>query len=156
MRPFQNELAKGEDGAVLFLLGHTGSDIHAHLRRNAFLVDKKSKKSIDLYERVGNGGGENLKSSFKNVPATSVDYSPVEKTVFHWPEEDTGPTREEQLNQIKGEIGNKLADNRIVKTVDLPEYENSMVADALRDVAQQHDYLKFVESKSPYRVKKKR
>ncbi|MFB6199584.1 MAG: hypothetical protein ABEJ83_01790 [Candidatus Nanohaloarchaea archaeon] len=154
MRPYQNELAK--DNAVLFLLGHTGSDIHAHLRRNAFLVDKKSKKSVDIYERVGNGGGEALKSSFNDVPATSVDYNSEEKTVFHWPDMDDGHTREEKINRIKGEIGNKLAENRVVKTVDLSEYKNSLVADALRKVAEQHDYLKFVENKSPYRVKKKR
>ncbi|MFB6199581.1 MAG: hypothetical protein ABEJ83_01775 [Candidatus Nanohaloarchaea archaeon] len=154
MRPYQNELAK--DNAVLFLLGHTGSDIHAHLRRNAFLVDKTGKKSVDIYERVGNGGGDALKSSFKDVPATSVDYNSEEKTVFEWPDENEGPSREEKLDKIKGEIGNKLTENRVVKTVDLPDYEDSLVADALREVAETHDYLKFMEKKSPYRVKKKR
>jgi len=153
MRPFQNELAK--DNAVLFLLGHTGSDIHAHLRRNAFLVDKKSKKSIDLYERVGNGSGEALKSSFKNVPATSVDYNPEEKTLFQWPDEDSGPTREEKIQVIKHDLAKKLADNQTVKTVDFQEHDNSLVADAMREMAEQEDWLRFEET-SPYRVKKKR
>lgn len=154
MRPYQNELAK--DNAVLLLLGHTGSDIHAHLRRNAFLVHKKSKKSVDLYERVGNGSGEALKSSFQNVPATSVNYNSEEKTLIRWPDEEQGDSREEKLNEIKEKIGEELGNNRVVKTVDIPEHDNSLVAEALRELAKSHTYLKFIEEKSPYRVKKKR
>lgn len=152
MRPFQNELAKND--AVMCLLGHTGMDVHAHLRRNAFLVDKTGKKSATVYENVNGGSGGSKIASFNNISKTEITYDPKEKTAFKFPSDSSDDGEKERETIIK-KVTERLKNNRTVKTVDLPEHNNEDVATVLRDLADRNDGIKFSDS-SPKSIKRRR
>lgn len=151
-RPFSNELAK--NNGVMFLLGHTGMDIHADARRKSLLVDKPSVKKTEIYRRIKDGKGKDKLLTLTEIPKTSVKYDSTEKTRWVWSDTEDN-TEAEQEAEMRREIIKQLKTNTVVKTVDIP-YNNSKVADIMRKLAvNAGSDLIFDESASPKRLKKK-
>lgn len=150
-RPFSNELAKND--GVIFLLGHTGMDIHADARRKSLLVDKPSLKKTTIYRRIKNGSGADELLNLNLIPKSSVNYDSTEKTAWKWRRGDKMDEKEELEANVRSEIGRLLSQNQEVRTVDL-EANNDLVADILRDIAKHNEQLKIDET-SPISIKKK-
>lgn len=150
-RPFSNELAK--NNGVMFLLGHTGMDIHADARRKSLLIDKPSLKKTVIHRRIKNGSGANKLLTLNQVPKTALNYDSTEKTEWNWKEKDKMTDKEQKKADIRSEIGRLLSQNQEVRTVDV-DAKNDLVAEILRDVAKHNKQLKLNES-SPISIKKK-
>ena len=149
-RPFSNELAK--NNGVIFLLGHTGMDIHADARRKSLLVDKPSLKKTDIYRRIKNGQGADKLLTLNQLPKTSINYDSTEKTVWKWKRDDKMTDKEQERAEIRAEIGRLLSQSNEVRTVDI-NANNDIVADILRDIAKHNETLKLDET-SPISIKK--
>jgi len=150
-RPFSNELAK--NNGVMFLLGHTGMDIHADARRKSLLVDKPSLKKTIIYRRIKNGSGADKLLTLNQIPKSSVNYDSTEKTAWNWKQKDNMTEKEQKKAEVRSEIGRILGRNKEVRTVDV-DANNDLVADILRDIARNNEQLKLDES-SPISLKKK-
>jgi len=152
-RPFSNELAK--NNGIMFLLGHTGMDIHADARRKSLLVDKPSLKTTKIFRRIKNGKGTDRIFKMTEIPKSSHKYDSTEKTKWIWESESDEPSEEElKINEIQAELVKRLKNNREVKTVDLP-YNNSDVADVMRQFIQNNSEGFKLDSSSPISIKKK-
>lgn len=152
-RPFSNELAK--NNAIIFLLGHTGMDIHADARRKSLLVDKPSLKTTKIFRRIKNGKGTDRIFKMTEIPKTSYSYDSTEKTKWMWDSESDEPSEEElKMNEIQTELVKRLKKNREVKTVDLP-YNNGDVADVMRHFIQNNAEGFKLDDSSPISIKRK-
>lgn len=152
IRPFKNELAKL--GGNLFLLGHTGKDIHPDLRRNSYRVHKPNKKTANLYKTDDKGRKADKIATYSGIPKSGISYNPTETTEFEIKTGDDGNDDEDIEMMIRRDIYKKLGNKNEVRTVDL-SYNNSEVAQVMRVVAESEDFLKF-DSSSPKSIKKKR
>jgi len=159
IRPFKNELAK--NGGNLILMGHTGVDIHPDVRRNAYLVDKESKKSVKIKKFKHNGSiDNNVIKSYNNVPKSPIKYNSNEKTRFtiEMDDETNNEVDKEieflsESEIIENKIIEKLKNDQKVETVDIP-HRNKDVADVMRKLAYANESLKF-DGRSPKSIKRK-
>jgi hypothetical protein len=153
-RPFSNELAK--NNGVMFLLGHTGMDIHADARRKSLLVDKPSLKTTEIYRRIKNGKGVDKLFKMTEIPKSSHDYDSTEKTTWIW---DSDSDKTDEQAQADAEIRSLIVDNiknsSEVRTVDI-RHNNEDVARIMRDMAENNKEAFKLDESSPISLKKKR
>jgi hypothetical protein len=70
----------------LLIIGHTGKDVHPHIRRQARdKIHKESKEKCTIYETVNdNGEPEGKRFSVEGIEATSWNYDTREMSRWYW------------------------------------------------------------------------
>lgn len=120
--------------ASIILIGHTGKDVHADIRRKAtHLIRKEGKKETTFRTRIDSGQGEgDVRDELQigGVPPTSYVYDTYESSNWDWCEaEDVEAQLEAQLRQEVQE--KKTTRNEAIRTlVDWkPGVTNSQLAE---------------------------
>lgn len=81
-----------KDDAALIVIGHTGKDIHPHIRRLCDYVEKDGYKDAAVFEDVDEGEGQDKKFELSKIPPTSWSYDTKEESPWEWAtDEDEGP-----------------------------------------------------------------
>jgi len=103
-------------GGRLWIIGHTGKDVHPDIRRLANdCITKPSKKSAIYYESVEEGKGVDKKFELSKIPKTNYDYDTLEISFWDWtletPEElkEMGRDIKEESKQKKEERNMEIA-----------------------------------------------
>jgi len=76
-----------KNGVSLVIIGHTGKDLHADLRRLCDFVKKQSKKTADLYATVKGGEGAGHVLRLDGIPETSLEFDTEDEAQWDWGEE---------------------------------------------------------------------
>ena len=153
-RPFKNELAK--NNGVLMILGHSGTEVHPVIKRNSLRVHKPSIKVCDFYKTDSKGNKSKKIAQYNGVPKSKYKYDSSEKTEFGFSGLDVEDeeTDEERKEKVKKEILSGLKHSNVVKTVEIP-FNNSFVAECMRELSKDRQELRFFESKTPKRIVKR-
>jgi hypothetical protein len=92
--------------ASIILIGHTGVDVHADIRRKCtHLMRKTSKKEVEIRERVDTGGGEGeiqTTARVEGIPPTNWHYDTYESSSWDWGDE--GDVEVELRDQLRDEV----------------------------------------------------
>jgi len=78
-----------KNGVSLIIIGHTGKDLHADLRRLCDFVKKQSKKTADLYATVKGGEGAGHVLRLDGIPDTSLDFDTEDEAQWDWGEAES-------------------------------------------------------------------
>jgi hypothetical protein len=69
----------------LIIIGHTGKDVHPHIRRQANdVVEKTSKKEAVVWDEVVEGNGQNKQLELSGIEATRWDFDTREMSRWFW------------------------------------------------------------------------
>ena len=69
----------------LLIIGHTGKDVHPHIRRQANdCIHKESKERATVYDEVVEGEGEGEKFSISGIEPTSLRFDTKEMSRWYW------------------------------------------------------------------------
>lgn len=72
-------------GGHLIIIGHTGKDVHPHIRRlTTDCIHKVSKKKVMFYDDVEEAKGKGLKDTITGVPPTNWSYDHLEISFWDW------------------------------------------------------------------------
>jgi hypothetical protein len=72
-------------GGHLIIIGHTGKDIHPHIRRlTTDCIHKVSKKKAKFFDDVENAKGKNLKLEISGIPLSNWDFDTLEISFWDW------------------------------------------------------------------------
>lgn len=82
MRSVLNLIRKN-NGNMIFV-GHSGKDIHPHVRRLADFVQKESKKDAIVFNDVNEAEGVNKKFKLSEIPETSLSFNTKESSTWNW------------------------------------------------------------------------
>lgn len=84
----------------LIIIGHTGKDVHPHIRRlTTDCIHKVSKKSAKFYEDVHNAEGVDLKLEISGIPDTNWEFETMEVSYWDWSMQTN-----EEMKQIAEEV----------------------------------------------------
>lgn len=87
-----NKIRK-HDGQLI-IIGHSGKDVHPHIRRLADYMEKDSKKEAAVFEEVTEGDGEQQKFELDAIPPTSWQFDTKESSSWEWKEKQDPDTPE--------------------------------------------------------------
>lgn len=69
----------------LLIIGHTGKDVHPHIRRQCDdVIHKESKKDVTLYDSVEEGNGVGRKMEISGIEPTGWEYDTKEMSRWFW------------------------------------------------------------------------
>jgi hypothetical protein len=69
----------------LLIIGHTGKDVHPHIRRQTNdCIEKESKKDAAIYESVEEGEGQNLRFEISGIEPAAWEYDTKEMSNWYW------------------------------------------------------------------------
>lgn len=72
-------------GGHLIIIGHTGKDVHPHIRRlTTDCIHKVSKKKAVFYEDVVEADGKGKKAEINKIPETNWNYDHLEISFWDW------------------------------------------------------------------------
>lgn len=73
-----------KNGVNLLIIGHTGMDLHADLRRLADYVEKPSKKTARFYATVKRGEGSGHLFDLDRLPPSRKDFDTEDEAPWDW------------------------------------------------------------------------
>lgn len=118
-----------KNGCNMIIIGHTGKDLHADLRRLCDFVKKQSKKTVDAYATVKNGEGSGHIYRLDSVPETTLDYDTEDEAEWDWGDavaDDDGLTEEDLKEWEKYRMGRLYAEVDHLEQPDIAEtYDTS-------------------------------
>ncbi|QRV16030.1 AAA family ATPase [Haloterrigena salifodinae] len=86
LSPFLKYIRKNDGNMII--IGHTGKDVHAEVRRLCDFIQKESKKVARFFKSVDeDGNGEGLKKTFRGIPPTTLEYDTNEDSDWSWSDE---------------------------------------------------------------------
>jgi hypothetical protein len=96
--------------ASIIVIGHTGKDVHADIRRKAtHLIRKESTKEATFRERVDTGSGEgDIRDDLRvsGIPPTSETYDTYESSTWSWGDED------DEADRLSDQLRDEVEDHR--------------------------------------------
>lgn len=73
-----------KNGVNMVIIGHTGMDLHADLRRLCDYVEKPSKKTVRVYATVNRGEGQGHLFDLDRLPPSKVDFDTEDEAPWSW------------------------------------------------------------------------
>lgn len=72
-------------GGILIIIGHTGKDVHPHIRRlSNDCIHKTGKKTAKIYQDVQEAKGVDLKEEIKGIPKSNWNFDTLEISFWDW------------------------------------------------------------------------
>jgi hypothetical protein len=131
-----------KSGCNFILIGHTGMDLHADLRRLADYVEKPSLKSARFYSSVKRGDGVGHLFDLGGLPETSLQYDTADEAPWDW----GSALDDDDDDEVPDEVARDWRKQRIAALWHLTDVEQSTLSAAF-DVSERtvRRYLKEVD-----------
>lgn len=121
-----------KNGVSMIIIGHTGMDLHADLRRLADYVEKQSLKTADVYASVKGGDGVGHQFRLDRIPPSSVDFDTEDEAEWDWGD----AVDDDPANGITDEEFREWRDKRMARLYfEVPDLDQKSIANSF-DVSQ--------------------